>query len=196
MWPVIRLIFALLVFFCSAECAEMSVTLEGGGSNIEGAAKILSLYQVPSPLVESSAYYEELLERFGNAFNDHAADELASMMCENAVFRQSSGGGDAPAGGEVLGRAAIRKAFSGTFDSFPDAQWAARGLSFVSKIEGATGANKDGKWRGVSEWTFIGKRAVDGAQFYVNGVDIFTFRDGLIATKDAYRKDIPPKLPI
>ena len=45
--------------------------------------------------------------------------------------------------------------------------------------------------RGVSEWKFTGTRA-DGTRVEANGCDLFTFRNGKIAVKDAYRKDRPP----
>ncbi|MNF16924.1 hypothetical protein D3C80_2201760 [compost metagenome] len=45
--------------------------------------------------------------------------------------------------------------------------------------------------RGVSESTFRGTRA-DGARIEARMVDVFTFRDGKIAVKNAYRKDRPP----
>ena len=43
---------------------------------------------------------------------------------------------------------------------------------------------------GVSEWRFTGTRA-DGTRIEVDGVDIFTFRDGRIPVKNAYRKQRP-----
>ena len=41
--------------------------------------------------------------------------------------------------------------------------------------------------RGVTEWTMTGTTA-DGQRIEANGCDVFTFRDGLIALKDSYRK--------
>ena len=135
---------------------------------------------------ESLIYYESLLDRFGAAWNEHDAEALISMMTPNAVFRQSAGPEGVFTGTEVIGHTNLKKAFETTFNSFPDAKWAQRGAGFVI----SSGA--EGVWRGVSEWTFQGTRAVDGAKFDTNGVDIFTFKDGLIAIKDAYRKDVPP----
>jgi hypothetical protein len=42
--------------------------------------------------------------------------------------------------------------------------------------------------RGVSEWTLTGTR-VDGSRVEVHGCDLFTFLDGKIALKNAYRKN-------
>mgnify|MGYP003346247482 FL=1 len=43
---------------------------------------------------------------------------------------------------------------------------------------------------GVSEWTFVGTLA-DGSRTEVDGVDIFTFKNGKIAVKNAFRKQRP-----
>ncbi len=45
--------------------------------------------------------------------------------------------------------------------------------------------------RGVSQWTFVATRADGGGRIEAAGCDLFTFRDGRIAVKDAYRKDRP-----
>jgi ketosteroid isomerase-like protein len=44
--------------------------------------------------------------------------------------------------------------------------------------------------RGVSECTFKGTRA-DGMRVEARLVDVFTFRNGKIAVKNAFRKDRP-----
>ena len=41
--------------------------------------------------------------------------------------------------------------------------------------------------RGLSEWVFRGTRT-DGTRVEINGIDVFTFRDGKIAVKDSFRK--------
>ena len=43
----------------------------------------------------------------------------------------------------------------------------------------------------MSESTFRGTKA-DGTRIEARMVDVFTFRDGRIAVKNAYRKDRPP----
>ncbi len=93
---------------------------------------------------------------------------------------------EASAGSEVCGtryagREAVRAAFAEVFATFPDARW--NGARHF--IQGD---------RGVSEWTFTGTRAADGARVEVHGCDVFTFRDGKIAIKNSYRKNRPPKL--
>jgi len=136
--------------------------------------------------VELRTHYESLLTRFGRAFNDHDAVALVSMMTEDAVFRTSGGPEGMHTGVEVVGKEALTTAFETTFATFPDARWVPRGASFAVMGE------EDKVWRGASEWTFQGTRSSDGANFNTNGVDLFTFRDGLISIKDAFRKDVPP----
>ena len=127
---------------------------------------------------------QNLLKAFGAAFNRHDANALVSLMTPDCLFRTAMG---STAGGNLIsGREAVKKAFEDTFRQFPDARWNARGPDCIMGS------------RGLSEWTFVATRASDGAHIEVDGVDVFTFRDGLIAVKDAYRKDRPPisKAPI
>lgn len=124
---------------------------------------------------------QHLLKAFGKAFNDHDAQALISMMTPDCTFRTALG--DSREGTVIQGQDAVRKAFEATFAAFPDAQWISRGVDVVSGS------------RGFSEWTFAATRASDGARFDVDGVDIFTFKNGLIHVKDAYRKDRPPQMP-
>lgn len=131
-------------------------------------------------MTDQTKQYQSLLKAFGEAFNRHDASALVSMMTPDCVFRTAMG--DTSGGNAIVGREAVKKAFEGTFAAFPDARWNARGPDLVVGD------------RGVSEWTFVATRATDGAGFDADGVDLFTFKDGLIATKDAFRKDRPPIL--
>lgn len=115
------------------------------------------------------------LQAFSDSFNRHDADALMSFMTDDCIF-------DAAAGPEVFGtryegRDAVREAFAQVWQTFPDAHWG-EGRHFVS-----------GDF-GVSEWTFTGTRA-DGARIEAEGCDLFTFRDGKIAIKRAFRKQRP-----
>lgn len=98
------------------------------------------------------------------------------FMAADCVF-EASAGADA-CGRRYAGRDEVRAGFSEVWTTFPDAQWRFP-RHFVCGD------------RGVSEWTFTGTRA-DGTRVEVNGCDLFTFRDGKIATKDSYRKNRPP----
>lgn len=117
----------------------------------------------------------EILQAFSDTFNRHDADALITYMTEDCIF-------DAAAGPEVFGtryegREAVREAFAQVWRTFPDAHWG-EGRHFVS-----------GDF-GVSEWIFTGTRG-DGARIEAEGCDLFTFRDGKIAVKRAFRKQRP-----
>ena len=73
-----------------------------------------------------------------------------------------------------VGTDQIRSGIADVFSTFPDARW--HGPRHFVAGE-----------RGVSEWVFTGT-ARDGTAVEVQGCDIFTFRDGLIAVKNSYRK--------
>ena len=116
------------------------------------------------------------LEAFAAAWNRHDIDALMSFMHDECAFH-------AVAGPELLGRsfvgsAAVREGFQLAWQTFPDAAWL-DGVHFVCGD------------RGVSESTFRGSKA-DGTRVEARMVDVFTFRDGRIAIKNAFRKDRPP----
>lgn len=115
------------------------------------------------------------LKAFNKAWNDHDIEALMSFMAEDCAF-YAVGGPDLQ-GRTFVGREQVRKGFELAWKNFPDAQWL-DGEHFVSGD------------RGVSESTFVGTRA-DGARIEARMVDVFTFRDGKIALKNAYRKDRP-----
>ncbi|MBS0325535.1 MAG: nuclear transport factor 2 family protein [Proteobacteria bacterium] len=121
----------------------------------------------------------ELLQAFTDAWNRHDIDALMSFMTDDCVF-EAVAGPDA-SGTRHEGREAVRKAFAQAWESFPDAHWG-NGRHFVAGD------------RGVSEWTFSGT-AHDGSRVVANGCDVFTFRGGKIAVKNAFRKARPPMPP-
>jgi steroid delta-isomerase-like uncharacterized protein len=127
----------------------------------------------------SNADALRLLARFADAWNRHDLDALMSMMTDDAVFAASAG--PDVDGERSEGRQAVRAAYAAVFDTFPDARWA-DARHFVAGD------------RGVSEWTFSGTRR-DGQRVEVTGCDLFTFRDGLIAVKNSYRKNRPASAP-
>jgi steroid delta-isomerase-like uncharacterized protein len=116
------------------------------------------------------------LQAFTDAWNRHDIDALMSFMTDDCVF-QAAAGPDA-CGARHTGRDAVRRAFAQSWTTFPDAQWR----------NGRHAVHGD---RGVSEWTFTGTRA-DGTRVEAEGCDLFLFRDGRIAVKNAFRKDRPP----
>ncbi|WP_024303571.1 nuclear transport factor 2 family protein [Pseudogulbenkiania sp. MAI-1] len=118
----------------------------------------------------------EFLQAFSDAWNRHDIDALMSFMADDCEFH-------AVAGPDLLGRTfkgreAVRESFQLAWQTFPDAAW----------LDGDHFVHGD---RGVSESTFSGTKA-DGTRIEARMVDVFTFRDGKIAVKNAYRKDRPP----
>jgi steroid delta-isomerase-like uncharacterized protein len=118
---------------------------------------------------------EQTLQAFSDAWNRHDLDALMSFMTDDCVFETAAG--PERCGTRHSGRQAVRRAFEQAWLTFPDAQWR-NGRHFVQGD------------RGVSEWTFTGTKA-DGTRVEADGCDIFTFRDGRIAVKNAFRKDRP-----
>lgn len=118
----------------------------------------------------------EDLQVFADAWNRHDVEALMSFMTQDCVFEAS--GGPEICGTRYCGREAVRAAFAEVWATFPDAHWA-NARHFVHGE------------RGVSEWTFTGRRA-DGTRVEVHGCDLFMFRDGKIAVKNSYRKNRPP----
>ncbi|AOY94587.1 DUF4440 domain-containing protein [Cupriavidus sp. USMAA2-4] len=116
------------------------------------------------------------LQAFNDAWNRHDIDALMAFMADDCEFHAVAG--PELTGRAFRGRAAVREGFLLAWQTFPDAAWV-DGEHFVSGQ------------RGVSESTFRGTRA-DGTRIEARMVDVFTFRDGRIAVKNAYRKDRPP----
>ncbi|WP_432261040.1 nuclear transport factor 2 family protein [Cupriavidus sp. TMH.W2] len=118
----------------------------------------------------------ELLQAFNDAWNRHDIEALMRFMADDCAFHGVAG--PDLLGRSFIGRDAVREGFQLAWQTFPDAQW----------VDGDHFVVGD---RGVSESTFRGTRA-DGARIEARMVDVFTFRDGKIAVKNAYRKDRPP----
>ncbi len=117
----------------------------------------------------------QMLHAFAAAWNRHDLEALMGFMTDDAEFH-------AIAGPDLLGRTfkgteALREGFQLAWKTFPDAAW----------LDGDHFVCGD---RGVSESTFCGTKT-DGSRVEARMVDVFTFRDGKIAVKNAYRKDRP-----
>jgi len=122
------------------------------------------------------------LSDFFAAFNAKDIDKVISMMTDDCIFDGAAGA--EAYGTRMNGAAEARAAFEGVYKTFPDIQW----------LNDAHYVDPNGEF-GVSQWTFTGTRASDGYRIEANGVDLFTFRDGKIATKNAFRKDRPLSAP-
>ena len=118
----------------------------------------------------------ETLKAFADAWNRHDIEALMGFMAEDCVFHAVAG--PDLLGKSFVGRDAVRAGFQLAWQTFPGAAW----------LDGEHFMCGD---RGVSESTFSGTKA-DGTRIEARMVDVFTFRDGKIAVKNAYRKDRPP----
>lgn len=117
-----------------------------------------------------------LLHRFSDAWNRHDLEALMDCMDADCEFHAVAG--PQVLGRSFIGRDAVREGFALAWQACPDAAWR-DGVHFISGD------------RGVSETTFSGTRAADGKRIEARMVDVFTFRNGLIAVKNAFRKDRP-----
>jgi len=98
-----------------------------------------------------------------------------SFMSEDCVFDTAAGA--ERFGSRHVGQAAVRKAFAAAWETVPDAQW----RNATHLVQGDMG---------FSQWTFTGT-AADGSRIEVDGVDLFTFRNGKIHSKNVFRKARP-----
>ena len=124
---------------------------------------------------ESQSVDVQLLKDFAAAWNRHDIEALMRCMTDDCVFNAVAG--PELEGRSFKGREAVREGFAMAWQTFPDAAWL-DGDHFVAGN------------RGVSECTFKGTKA-DGSRIEARMVDVFTFKDGKIAVKNAYRKDRP-----
>jgi taurine dehydrogenase small subunit len=113
------------------------------------------------------------IDRYDQAWNDQDVDTIMSMHTADMVFENHTRG-------VRVERPAVRKLLESTFADQPDMRFRGRrryvGDGFV-----------------VSEWT---ASATDdqGRRVEWDGVDVFPFRDGLIARKDVYSSSHAPRV--
>ncbi len=117
----------------------------------------------------------QMLVAFNQAWNDHDIQALMGFMADDCSFHAV--GGPDLLGQTYTGRDEVRRGFEAAWQNFPDAQW----------LDGDHFVHGD---RGVSESTFRGT-AKDGSRVEARMVDVFTFFNGKIAIKNAYRKNRP-----
>jgi ketosteroid isomerase-like protein len=113
------------------------------------------------------------IERYDQAWNDQDVDAIMSMHTPDMVFENHT------RGVRVEGPA-VRELLESTFADQPDMRFSGRrryvGADFV-----------------VSEWTATAIDG-DGRRVEWDGIDVFPFRDGLIARKDVYSSSHAPRV--
>ena len=117
----------------------------------------------------------QTLADFADAWNRHDLPALMSFMAKDCEFHGVAG--PDLMGRSFIGNQAVAEGFALAWTNFSDASW----------TEGVHWVHGE---RGFSESTFRGTRA-DGKKIEARMVDVFTFRDGKIAVKNAFRKDRP-----
>ena len=125
--------------------------------------------------VQNNSVSAQALADFAQAWNDHDLEALMSFMHEDCVFHAVAG--PDLMGHTFKGTAQVREGFMAAWQNFPDAAWLDADHFVVGE-------------RGVSESTFAGTKA-DGSRIEARMVDVFTFKDGKILVKNAFRKDRP-----
>lgn len=121
----------------------------------------------------------ETLEAVFAAFNRHDAAGVMAHMTDDVVFETAAG--PEAYGTRISGNINVGAAFEKVWAHSPDVQWKNTNHFVAGNI-------------GVSQWTFVATLP-DGKRVEADGCDIFTFRDGRICRKQAFRKDRPLQEP-
>ncbi len=119
----------------------------------------------------------EFLVTFTQAWNDQDLDKLMDHMADDCVFMASVG--TEVEGTKWVGRDEVRKGFASLWENYPDAHFEPVGEDFIVGH------------RACSEWIFTGTKKSDGTRVTARGCDVYTFKDGKIAVKNAMRKQAP-----
>lgn len=117
----------------------------------------------------------QMLSDFADAWNRHDLDALMSFMHEDCVFHGVAG--PDLMGRTFSGRTEVAEGFKAAWTHVPNAAW----------LDGEHCVMGD---RGISESTFKGTKT-DGSHIEARMVDVFTFKEGKILVKNAFRKDRP-----
>ena len=108
---------------------------------------------------------EQLIEQYDVAWNSHDVEAIVAFHTPDMVFENHT------AGERVAGED-VRAHIARIFENWPDLHFSGRRLYVRDDLV-------------VSEWT-ANATDRDGRRLEWDGVDIFPFRDGLIARKDVY----------
>ncbi len=121
---------------------------------------------------------QALFRRFGKAFNAGDIDAIAA--CVTPDFRWiMARGPDAPHGRIVEGRDALRAALNERGQELADVRFSEAQVVAAGELV-------------VGTFRMTATRRADNAAVDLRGCDIYTLRDGLIASKDSYWKQVTP----
>jgi len=110
------------------------------------------------------------IDTFNEAFNRHDSDALAQLLTEDTVFEDTS---PAPDGRRVEGKTQVVEFWRG---------WFARNADARFEVEEVIVSGN----RATVLWVY--RKMRNGQPWHLRGVDIFTVRDGKMASKLAYVK--------
>jgi uncharacterized protein (TIGR02246 family) len=108
-----------------------------------------------------------LINEVGQAWNARDIPRILTLFTEDGVWEASWGA-------RYVGKAELKRGLEELFKNVPD----------VKFVEAKRFASDD---HGVSEWRVVGTRP-DGTKIDDQGCDLYTIRDGKVASKRAYRK--------
>jgi steroid delta-isomerase-like uncharacterized protein len=114
---------------------------------------------------DAAAELERTIERYNDAWNAQDVDAICALHTPDMVFENHT------AGERVEGED-VHAHIARIFENWPDLTFRGRRLYA-----------RDGLV--VSEWTATATNS-DGQRLEWDGIDVFPFRDGLIARKDVY----------
>ena len=113
------------------------------------------------------------IDRYDQAWNEQDVEAIMSMHTSDMVFENHTRAVRAEG-------AAVRELLESTFTDQPDLRFRGRGRYIGDDFV-------------VSEWRATATDA-DGPAIEWEGIDVFPFRDGLIARKDVYSGSHAPRL--
>ena len=116
-----------------------------------------------------------LIAAYDDAWNRQDVEAISSLHAPDVVFHNHT------AGERVEGRDAVAAHIAGIFERWPTLRFSGRG-------------QRAGDDFVVSEWTASATHPDDGRRLEWDGVDVFPFRDGLIARKDVYSSSATPRV--
>ena len=116
----------------------------------------------------------DLIDRYNAAWNAQDVESISHAHHPDVVFENHT------AGERVEGREAVAAHIANIFANWPDLRFRGRRLYVGGDFV-------------VSEWTATATHG-DGRKLEWDGIDVFPFRDGLIARKDVYSTSATPRV--